>query len=124
MKVILILFFLFTNFICIFAQNSKDTIFCFTQKEIVTLANLFRQTQDTLTFYKTIKNKQDSLIVLQDSLYKKAVFQIKDYKYNEALWGKKETEYKKVIQKLQPAWYDNKFLWFGLGIIATVIISK
>jgi hypothetical protein len=124
MKVFLILLFSITSLNSIFANTNNDSLFCFTKKEIVLLANTFRQTQDSIFYFKIITSKKDSLIVLQDSLYKKAVAQIKDYKYTEDLWKKKEAEYKKIIIKQQPAWYDNKFLWFGIGVIATVIISR
>lgn len=101
-----------------------DSVYCFTKKEITVLANRFIQAEDSISYFKALLLKKDSLSILQDSAYVKAVSQIKLYRENVILWKRKEDEYKNIIKNNQPAWYNNKFLWFGLGVVATIIISK
>lgn len=101
-----------------------DSVYCFTKKEITVLANRFIQAEDSISYFKALLLKKDSLSILQDSAYVKAVSQIKLYRENVILWKRKEDEYKNIIKNNQPAWYNNKFLWFGLGVVATIIIAK
>jgi hypothetical protein len=47
--------------------------------------------------------------IQSDSLYKS---QIEDYKT--------KLQYKdEMIELVKPQWYENKYLWFGFGVIAT-----
>lgn len=123
MKIFFIVILLFTNISCTFAIQ-KDSIFCFSKNEIITLANKVRGVQDSITYFRVIGAKKDSLIILQDSAYTNAIIQIKNYKLKDDLWKKKELEYKNIIKKMEPAWYENKFIWFGLGVLTTIIVSK
>lgn len=121
-KVLLAIFFLTIS--CNLYAVQSDSLFCFTKKEITVLANKVRTIEDSITYFRALIVKKDSLIILQDTAYAKAISQLKLYKEANLLWKKKDDEYKVIIKNSQPAWYNNKFIWFGLGVIATVIIAK
>jgi hypothetical protein len=123
MKTVLIIFLFLLNTHIIFA-NEKDSIFCFSKKEITVLANRVREVQDSVVYFRILGVKKDSLILLQDSAYSKAMLQLKNYKETTDIFRKREAEYKNVIKNMQPAWYENKFIWFGLGVLTTILISK
>lgn len=123
MKISILGIILLISSINLYAIKS-DSLFCFTKNEITILANRFRETEDSVVYLKALTIKKDSLIVLQDSLYLKANNQIKLYNENVMLWRKKESEYKNIIKNNEPKWYDSKFLWFGIGVFATLLIAK
>ena len=106
------------------SSQTSDSLFCFTKKEITVLANKFRETEDSVVYLKALAIKKDSLILLQDSLYIKANSQIKLYNENIVAWKKKEAEYKTLLKNTEPKWYQNNFLWFGIGVFATLLIAK
>ena len=54
-------------------------------------------------------NSQIYMYIQSDSLYKS---QIEDYKT--------KLQYKdEMIELVKPQWYENKYLWFGMGVIFT-----
>ena len=54
-------------------------------------------------------NSQIYMYIQSDSLYKS---QIEDYKT--------KLQYKdEMIELVKPQWYENKYLWFGLGVVFT-----
>ena len=56
-------------------------------------------------------NSQIYMYIQSDSLYKS---QIEDYKT--------KLQYKdEMIDLVKPQWYENKYLWFGMGILSTLI---
>lgn len=101
---------------------SQDSLYCFTKYEIVSLTNKIRLVEDSSKYYKDLNRKKDSLILTFDttlSLYKQ---QIQLHKQRHELWRSKENEYIKIIKNIQPKWYENKYLWFGIGILTASII--
>jgi hypothetical protein len=32
--------------------------------------------------------------------------------------------YEKLVKEITPKWYENKWLWLGMGIFGTAVISK
>ena len=54
-------------------------------------------------------NSQIYMYIQSDSLYKS---QIEDYKT--------KLQYKdEMIELVKPQWYENKYLWFGIGVVFT-----
>lgn len=99
----------------------RDSLVCFTKPEAITLANKIRTLQDSLVYKTDIIQRQWQIIKLQDD---------RSLVYKDQLQNREETieTYKKQSEVLQqaiedsrPKWYDNKFLWFGGGVAATII---
>ena len=101
---ILLLSFTFTQDVC------KGT--CLSEEESINLANNLKELEFKLEKSKEIEenlNSQIYMYIQSDSLYKS---QIKDYK-NQLIWKEE------MIDLVKPKWYENKYLWFGLGIAFT-----
>ncbi len=85
---------------------------CLSEEETI---NLFQNIQELEHADSTNQeiignlNSQIYMYIQSDSLYKS---QIEDYKT--------KLQYKdEMIELVKPQWYENKYLWFGFGVIFT-----
>ena len=85
---------------------------CLSEEESINLANNLKELEFKLEKSKEIErnlNSQIYMYIQSDSLYKA---QIIDYK--------KQLEIKEdMIKLVKPKWYENKYIWFGLGVMFT-----
>jgi hypothetical protein len=104
--------------LCIFTQTTPDT--CFTEEELNDISN----TLDSLWQVDDVNNeiiaKQKQLIAKQKSIMYLDSVQIVMQKQQVALLQKNIDLYVEREKRLQPKWYDNKNIWFGLGIFTTL----
>ena len=100
---------LFLSFI--FSQEPCEGT-CLSEEETKNLYNNIQELQFDLDKNKEIienLNSQIYMYIQSDSLYKS---QIEDYKT--------KLQYKdEMIELVKPQWYENKYLWFGMGVIFT-----
>ncbi len=100
---------LFLSFI--FSQEPCEGT-CLSEEETKNLYNNIQELQFDLDKNKEIienLNSQIYMYIQSDSLYKS---QIEDYKT--------KLQYKdEMIELVKPQWYENKDLWFGIGVIFT-----
>ena len=100
---------LFLSFI--FSQEPCEGT-CLSEEETKNLYNNIQELQFDVEKYKEIEenlNSQIYMYIQSDSLYKS---QIEDYKT--------KLQYKdEMIELVKPQWYENKYLWFGFGVIFT-----
>ena len=101
-----------------FSQTIPDT--CFTEQELNDISN----TLDSLWRIDEINNniiaKQQQIIKKQESILYLDSVQIALQKQQVALLQKNIDLYVEREKRLQPKWYDNKNIWFGLGIFTTL----
>ena len=85
---------------------------CLSEEETKNLYNNIQELQFDVEKYKEIEenlNSQIYMYIQSDSLYKS---QIEDYKT--------KLQYKdEMIELVKPQWYENKYLWFGIGVVFT-----
>ena len=84
----------------------------FSEEEVMGLYNTIQELEYAdSTSQKIIENLESQIYmyIQSDSLFK---VQIEDYK--------KQLQYKdEMIELVKPQWYENKYLWFGFGVIFT-----
>ena len=101
-----------------FSQTIPDT--CFTVQELNDISN----TLDSLWRVDEINNdiisKQKQIIKKQESILYLDSIQIVLQKQQVTLLQKNIDLYVEREKRLQPKWYDNKNIWFGLGIFTTL----
>ena len=85
---------------------------CLSEEETKNLYNNIQELQFDVEKYKEIEenlNSQIYMYIRSDSLSQS---QIEDYKT--------KLQYKdEMIELVKPQWYENKYLWFGMGVIFT-----
>ena len=85
---------------------------CFSEEEVVNITNNIKELQFKLDKTKEIEenlNSQIYMYIQNDSLNQSL---IEDYKT--------KLQYKdEMIELVKPQWYENKYLWFGIGVIFT-----
>lgn len=105
--------------IVIFSQSvPPDT--CFTEQELNDISN----TIDSLCQVDAVNNdiiaKQKQLIAKQKSIIYLDSIQIVLQQQQVSLLQKNIDLYVEREKRLQPKWYDNKTIWYGLGIFTTL----
>jgi hypothetical protein len=105
-----------------FSQQVPDT--CFTEQEVkdisFTLDSLYKVTDlndDIISQQEILINKQNKLIELDSVQLKYKTQQIDLLQKNVNLYVERE-------KRLQPKWYDNKTIWFGAGILTSILIFQ
>jgi len=85
---------------------------CFSEEEVINITNNIKELEFKLEKSKEIEenlNSQIYMYIQNDSLN---VSLINDYK--------KQLELKNdMIDLVKPKWYENKWIWFGLGVMFT-----
>ena len=85
---------------------------CFSEEEVLNITNNIKELQFDVEKYKEIEvnlNSQIYMYIQNDSLNQSL---IEDYKT--------KLKYKdEMIELVKPQWYENKYLWFGMGVIFT-----
>tara|TARA_R110002020_G_scaffold246048_1_gene459802 strand:- start:66 stop:425 length:360 start_codon:yes stop_codon:yes gene_type:complete len=86
---------------------------CLSEEETKNLYNNIQELQFDLEKYKEIEENLNSQIYMY----------IRNDSLNQSLIGdyKTKLQYKdEMIELVKPQWYENKYLWFGFGVIFTV----
>jgi hypothetical protein len=108
--------------ITLFGQTVTDT--CFTEQQIHDIS----ETLDELYYQDSVNNalitQQEAVIEKQDELLRLDSLQI-EYKQQQINLLEENIDlYVKQQKRLQPKWYNHKALWFGSGILTTILTGK
>ncbi len=100
--------------------TEKDSIICFKKSEVVILANKIQLIRDSVEYLTAVVNAQDTLIEFHQTRFDLYHQQLRNREQAIDACQKRTVELEKIIQELQPRWYDNKLLWF-FGGVGTVL---
>ena len=108
--------------ITVFRQTVSDT--CFTEQQIHDIS----ETLDELYYQDSVNNalitQQEAVIEKQDELLRLDSLQL-EYKQQQINLLEENIDlYVKQQKRLQPKWYNHKFIWFSAGILTTVLTGK
>jgi hypothetical protein len=105
-----------------FSQTVVDT--CFTEQQIHDIS----ETLDDLYYKDSVNNQlinqQTAVIDKQDELIKLDSLQLVYKQQQIDLLETNINLYIEQQKKLQPKWYNNKVVWFGAGILTTILTGK
>ena len=106
--------------LCVFSQTFPDT--CFTQQELNDISNILDSLWNVDDINNDIITKQKQVITKQQSIMYLDSVQITLQKQQVSLLQKNIDLYVEREKRLQPKWYDNKNIWFGLGIFTSFLV--
>lgn len=109
-----LLIFLFSS-ITIFASE-KDAVYCFNKEQITKLATKIQTLRDSNDYLVAVVTAQDTVIDLYQSRSETFLKQLNNRDQVIDACKKRNVELEKIIDELQPKWYDNKLLWFFGGV--------
>jgi len=94
----------------IFSQNTYE----FTEEEVKSLYNSIQELENAdSTNQKIIKNLNEQIyIYIQQTEIDSTIIE----NYIEQLKLKED-----LIKELKPKWYDNKYLWYSMGIASMIV---
>lgn len=101
-----------------FTQTIPDT--CFTEQELLDISSTIDSLWAVDEINTEIIAKQQLIIKKQKSVMYLDSVQIVLQKQQVALLQTNIDLYVEREKRLQPKWYDNKNIWFGLGIFTTL----
>ena len=97
---------------------------CFTEEQIHDIS----ETLDSLYYLDSVNNdiiiKQEKLICSLEHLNKLDSVQKLYYQQQIDLLNSNIDLYIEREDLIKPKWYDNKIIWFGAGILTTVLTGK
>jgi hypothetical protein len=98
---------------------SQDKVYTFTEEEVVNMGNKVKDLQTTvenqaeqLGIYDELIKKFENQTQIDSMLLSFKTQQVNILKDREVL-------YEKQIKLIKPKWYENKWLYFTFGVIAT-----
>ena len=98
---------------------SQDKTYTFTEEEVVTMGNKVKGLEQTvenqseqLGIYEELMKKYENQAQIDSMLISFKTQQVNILKDREVL-------YEKQIKLIKPKWYENKWIYFTLGAIAT-----
>jgi len=104
-----------------FTQTIPDT--CFTKQQVLDISI----TLDSLYVADELNNsliiEQQKMIEMQRNLIEKDSLQLVYQKQQIELLNDNIDLYIKRQRQLQPKWYDSKGLWFGSGLITSILTA-
>lgn len=120
MKCILLLI-LFPIIVVVSNAQTQDSLVCLPKSNILTLANKIKLLKDTIKWQDDIILNQDTLIGSQKKRIILSITQLDNRQTTINLLEKENTSLRETIEILKPKWYNDKWLWFGNGVAATLI---
>ena len=105
--------------------TEKDSVICFKKSEVVSLANKIQLIRDSVEYLTAVVNAQDTLIEFHQTRFDLYHQQLRNREQVIDACQKRTVELEKIIQELQPRWYDNKLLWFfgGVGTVLGIMFA-
>ena len=98
---------------------SQDKTYTFTEEEVVNMGNKVKELEQTvenqseqLGIYTELMKKYENQTQIDSMLISFKTQQVNILKDREVL-------YEKQIKLIKPKWYENKWLYFTFGVIAT-----
>jgi len=104
------------------AYAQQDSVMCLTKSEILILANKIQLIQDSSAYKTSIITSQSRLIDSYNQRVGLYEQQLKNRQESIELVNKQNDQLKKQVEELRPKWYDDNRLWFGAGVVTTVIV--
>jgi len=111
-------------------ERSAQPDTCFTYDEIEALYVGIQELETEIEYLKKKGNLQSELIVeLEEQIYQYEVLVeqdsllIESYEEQVNLLHERLELYIQLVEEVEPAWHENKFLWFGYGA-ALILISS
>jgi hypothetical protein len=104
------------------AYGQKDSVMCLSKPEILILANKIQLLQDSSKYKSSIISAQDKLIGVYSDRVSLFEQQLMNREQTLDLVNRQNDQLKRQIEHLTPKWYDDNRLWFGAGVLTTVIV--
>ena len=105
-------------FSCIFTQEPCDGT-CYTQEEEINIENhISTLEQDNKLNLEKIKELEE-MIKLYDEKDKNSQVWLNLQIQKSNLLDDRIKLYDDLVKEVKPKWYENKWLWFGLGVVCT-----
>ncbi len=105
-----------------YTQLDPDT--CFTQEELFDISETIDSLWTADSLNNSIISKQHDLIQKYQSMIYLDSLQLTYQKQQVELLQKNISLYVEREKRIQPKWYDNKAIWFGSGIVSTILTAK
>ena len=103
---------------------SQDKTYTFTEEEVVNMGNKVKELEQTvenqseqLGIYSELMKKYENQTQIDSMLISFKTQQVDILKDREVL-------YEKQIKLVKPKWYENKWLYFTFGVVATSVSVK
>lgn len=104
-----------------FSQTIPDT--CFTKQELIQISTTLDSLWEADSINNVLISQQHDLIKQYRYLTKLDSLQILYQKQQITYLNNNIDLYIQQQQRMQPKWYDSKQLWFGSGIVATILTA-
>lgn len=102
--------------------SQQDSVLCLTKPEVLILANRIQSLQDSSEYKTSLITAQSRLLFTYGervSLYEQ---QLQNRQQTIDLVNAQNDQLKKQVEELRPKWYDDNRLWFGAGVLTTVVV--
>lgn len=109
-------------FITSVAYSQKDSVVCLSKSEVLILANKIQLLQDSSLYKSSVMNAQSKLLTTYEQRVLVYEEQVQNRQKTIDLVNKQNEELQKQVEYLRPKWYDDNRLWFGAGVLTTVIV--
>jgi peptidoglycan hydrolase CwlO-like protein len=96
---------------------SQDKVYTFTEEEVTNMANKVKDLQTQISIYDELMKKYENQAQIDSMLISFKTQQVDILKDREVL-------YEKQIKLVKPKWYENKWLYFTFGVVATSVSVK
>jgi flagellar biosynthesis chaperone FliJ len=104
------------------AYGQKDSVVCLSKSEVLILANKIQLLQDSSFYKSNVITAQGKLLLTYSDRVLVYEQQIQNRQQTIDLVNQQNEELKKQVEYLRPKWYDDNRLWFGAGVLTTVIV--
>lgn len=105
-----------------FSQQTPDT--CFTEQQVLDISFTIDSLYKVIDISDDIILKQEFLIDKQSKLIELDSIQLAYKTQQIDLLQKNVNLYVEREKRLQPKWYDNKTIWFGAGILTSLLVFQ
>lgn len=102
---------------------SQEIDTCLTQKEIINISNHIKTLEQKNLLSDSIIVEQEEQIRDLETIVKMDSVLLQSYNQQINFHLQNEKSYQKIINELEPEWYEDEKLWFGLGLVLGIFVG-
>lgn len=104
--------------------DSTQKYHLFTSDEVLVIANKIKKMEYKLSIYDSLTIQYRFQLETYEKIIQTDSVLLKNMQQQEMLYREKELIYKQQIEDAKPKWYENKYLWFGIGVGLGIFIAR
>lgn len=103
--------------------ESDTTYRVFTNDQVLTITNKIKKMQAKLDLYDSLTVQYQLQMATYEQVLENDKRIISNLMQQQDAYERNDSLYKQIISDMEPKWYENNFLWVGVGLVVGFLVG-